>query len=345
MVGGAQAKQRIAPLANAITGTMKSISQESVSGSLPPAGSSAGWWPALAGRYDRGQRFAPMKGQSLPKISVITPSYNQGPFIEDTIRSVLLQDYPHIEYIIIDGGSTDGTLEIIRKYEKWISYWESAPDRGQAHAINKGLAKVTGDICAYINSDDYYLPGAFWYAARTFCTHGWDLCLGNHRGTPLELRQVLKRSAWQSLLRPLGSPFFVGSTDYSISQESTFWSTRCATGRRFDESLHYMLDVDWFCGLASGARILRTSKEIGVYRDQPASKTALLQGGRPMAEVELVTRRWQLNEPEQHQADEISGRFRKLQKRNALSHFLFGHAEFIYTHPLCRETALGSVGV
>src|SRR5690606_33280720 len=95
-------------------------------------------------------------GRALPKITIVTPSYNQGQFIEDTIRSVLLQGYPNFEYIIMDGNSTDDTLEIIKKYEPWITYWESTSDRGQAHAINKGLERATGDIWAYINSDDYY---------------------------------------------------------------------------------------------------------------------------------------------------------------------------------------------
>jgi glycosyltransferase involved in cell wall biosynthesis len=91
-------------------------------------------------------------------VSVITPSLNQGRFIEETIRSVLEQDYPNLEYIVIDGGSKDDTTRIIQKYEGDIFYWESQPDRGQCHAINKGFAKATGDIIAWLNSDDVYLP-------------------------------------------------------------------------------------------------------------------------------------------------------------------------------------------
>ena len=95
---------------------------------------------------------------SLPKISIITPTYNQGEFIEETIQSVIQQGYPNLEYIIIDGGSTDQTVNIIKQYESYITYWISEPDRGQAHAINKGLMVATGDVLDYINSDDYYLP-------------------------------------------------------------------------------------------------------------------------------------------------------------------------------------------
>lgn len=103
-----------------------------------------------------------------PKISIITPSYNQGNYIEETILSVINQDYPNIEYIIIDGGSTDNTTEVIKKYADKIYYWVSEPDRGQPDAINKGLIKATGEIIAFINSDDYYEQGAFKFVAEQY---------------------------------------------------------------------------------------------------------------------------------------------------------------------------------
>ena len=104
--------------------------------------------------------------EDWPRISIVTPSFNQGQFIEETIRSVLLQGYPNLEYVVIDGASTDQSAAIIRKYSPWLSHWVSEPDRGQSHAINKGLARCTGDIVAYINSDDTYLRNAFWKVAR-----------------------------------------------------------------------------------------------------------------------------------------------------------------------------------
>ena len=99
-------------------------------------------------------------GASWPRISIVTPSLNQGQFIEETIRSILLQGYPDLEYILIDGESTDGSIEIIRKYERWITHWESRSDRGQADAINKGLNVSSGVYFNWINSDDLLLPHA-----------------------------------------------------------------------------------------------------------------------------------------------------------------------------------------
>src|SRR5215472_10161327 len=99
-------------------------------------------------------------GPPRPRISIVTPSYNQGDFIEETIRSVLLQGYPNLEYIVIDGGSTDQTIDVIRRYEKWLAYWVSEKDDGQPQAINKGLSRATGELFNWINSDDLLLPGA-----------------------------------------------------------------------------------------------------------------------------------------------------------------------------------------
>jgi hypothetical protein len=100
------------------------------------------------------------KKQAWTRLTIVTPSFNQAQYLEETIRSILLQDYPNLEYFVIDGGSTDGSVEIIKKYERYLTYWESGKDRGQSDALNRGFKRASGDWVGWINSDDLYLPGA-----------------------------------------------------------------------------------------------------------------------------------------------------------------------------------------
>jgi len=130
----------------------------------PPPGRTG--WPWTEGSAPLPERME--GGREWPRISIITPSFNQGHFIEETIRSILLQGYPNLEYIIIDGGSTDNSVEIIRKYEPWISHWVSERDRGQSDAINKGFRLAHGDIIAWLNSDDTYHADALRHVAEAF---------------------------------------------------------------------------------------------------------------------------------------------------------------------------------
>ena len=114
-----------------------------------------------------------------PTISIVTPSYNQATFIEDTIQSVLSQNYPNLEYIIMDGGSTDGTTDIIRRYEKHLAYWVSEKDHGTADAIRKGFERATGSILAYLNSDDIYLPGVLAAVSNSMRNSAAEVVYGN----------------------------------------------------------------------------------------------------------------------------------------------------------------------
>jgi len=119
--------------------------------------------------------------EQFPKISIVTASYNQGQFIEETILSVLNQNYPNLEYILIDGGSTDNSVEIIRKYQQHFTYWVSEKDKGQANAINKGLQLCTGDIFNWLNSDDYLEPGSLHKIAAAFANEQVQMVAGKVR--------------------------------------------------------------------------------------------------------------------------------------------------------------------
>ena len=133
------------------------VSQPTLSALPPPPPGRAGWpWTE-----EQPPLPVTMPGGGLwPRISVVTPSYNQGPYLEETIRSVLLQGYPNLEYVVLDGGSTDNSVEIIRKYAPWLDYWQSRQDGGQSEAIQEGLSRATGEIFNWLNSDDFLFPGA-----------------------------------------------------------------------------------------------------------------------------------------------------------------------------------------
>jgi len=177
---------------------------------------------------------------SWPRISIVTPSYNQSQFIEETIRSVLLQGYPNLEYIVIDGGSTDGSVDIIKKYERWLAYWVSEPDRGQSHAINKGWQQATGSILAWLNSDDMYMPKVLLAAAKEAYSspeagiwHGIVSAYENGKdikfaGKQIPLAELLDQA------KPLG-----------IRQPAAFFNRRAIEKiGTLDEGLHQFMDFD-----------------------------------------------------------------------------------------------------
>lgn len=207
-------------------------------------------------------------GLPWPKVSIVTPSYNQGQFIEETIRSVLLQGYPNLEYIIIDGGSSDNTPEIIREYEPWLTYWVSEPDRGQSHAINKGLRQSTGEIVAYLNSDDIYLPGTF----RAVCAYFHkqsvvDVAYGDCR---IINEDSQKLSLWRSL------PFnlFREVCQNFIYQPTLFMRRRVVQKiGYFDESLRYTMDIDYWYRAGHDFNFAYLPIELACFRISSHSKT------------------------------------------------------------------------
>lgn len=179
-----------------------------------------------------------------PKISVITPSYNQAQFIEATLKSVLDQEYPNLEYIVIDGGSTDGSAEIIKQYANQLDYWVSEKDRGQSHAINKGFQRATGDILCWLNSDDYFLPGTLAFVAEQLQEGNGCYALAGH------CRVVYADGSAPTLLKGgyISHRELVKFwTSYEMHQPAIFWRREVyETVGLLDESLHYIMDFDYW---------------------------------------------------------------------------------------------------
>jgi glycosyltransferase involved in cell wall biosynthesis len=215
--------------------------------------------------------------RTFPRISIITPSFNQCAFIEQTIRSVLEQDYPNIEYIIIDGGSTDETLDIIRRYESGIAYWVSDKDRGQAHAINKGLGRATGDIIAYLNSDDYYIDGALARVAEAFNRHpNRDLLHGRCRIVDEHGNKLGERVGSIRRFDEILDLWDVWWNRRNFVQPEVFWTKRIAKKvGAFREDLFWVLDYEyWLRILAAGGRIGSIDAELAAFRLHSNQKSA-----------------------------------------------------------------------
>jgi glycosyltransferase involved in cell wall biosynthesis len=210
--------------------------------------------------------------EDWPRITIVTPSLNQAAYLEETIRSVLLQGYPDFEYFVVDGGSTDGCGEIIAKYSPWLAYWVSEPDKGQSDALNKGFARATGQVFGYVNSDDLYVPEALGTIAPYFLETR-EPCLV--AGECLVFRDGQRNRTfapwWPASLAHLLEPF--GST---FAQPSSFWS-RSLHERvgGFDADLQFVFDREFFLKLGlQGVAPLLISSPISRYRDHPATKTS-----------------------------------------------------------------------
>ncbi|MBP7928043.1 glycosyltransferase [Patescibacteria group bacterium] len=186
---------------------------------------------------------------NLPKISIVTPSFNQAKFIERTIISVLAQNYPNLEYIVVDGGSTDGTLAILEKYKDKIKY-VSEKDNGQSDALNKGFAMATGDILGWLNSDDCYLPGSLHKVAKLFQKHPESQWLIGFckiiNQQDVEVSRAITRYK-NLLLKFLAGPATLHVANF-ISQPATFFTPKILQKvGGLDLNLHYAMDYDlWF---------------------------------------------------------------------------------------------------
>ncbi len=214
----------------------------------------------------------------LPTISIITPSYNQGEFLEETILSVLGQRYPALQYIIIDGGSTDNSLEMIKKYERELYYWESTKDKGQSDAINKGFNRSTGDILMWLNSDDMLMPNVLHYIANLFNENNALFYFGNCiRFSETDVK-CLKSDVINA-----HSLYSLEQSDYII-QSSTFWKREVYEEvGELNENLHYGLDWEWFLRVKKrGIQMVAIDKCISLYRVHGNHKTG--KGGRARQE-------------------------------------------------------------
>ncbi len=212
------------------------------------------------------------RGTAL-RITVVTPSYNQAEYVGQTMRSVREQDHEDVEHIVVDGASTDGSLDIIRRHGDHATII-SEPDRGQTDAINKGLRRATGEVVCWLNSDDYFLPGALSTVARYFADHPeclWltgDCVIVDRDGRPIQ--QAIRW--YKRALRMLPSPFYLGLTN-AITQPATFWRRSVHDRLGYlDESLHYTMDYDWWLRLNTLARPARLQRTLTAFRIHEESK-------------------------------------------------------------------------
>jgi glycosyltransferase involved in cell wall biosynthesis len=210
-------------------------------------------------------------GSEWPRISIVTPSYNQGQFIEETIRSVLLQGYPSLEYIIIDGGSTDNSVEIIKKYEHWITYWVSESDRGQSHAVNKGIYHSSGTILNFLNSDDLFLPNAVAITAKVFAGDVDNLTVTYGR----RFRVNEKGQIFDFDLPPNEINQLTFRLGCWIPSETFFFTRKIFDSLKgFNEKIEFALDYDFYLRCTQiGVKFLAIQDFMGIMRFHNTSKS------------------------------------------------------------------------
>jgi len=239
--------------------------------------------------------------KNLPKISIITPSFNQAQFIEETVKSVVEQNYPNLEYIIKDAGSTDGSLEIIKKYASRypkIIKWISKKDKGQTDGINQGIKMATGDVLAYLNSDDVYLPNTLQTVAEEFIKHPeamWitgDYFIIDNTGKKIQSYVA----GYKELLRKKPTFIKLAIANYII-QPSTFW--RRSLMKKigiFDPSLRYCMDYDYWMRAIKQSPPIVMDRRFSLFRIHKTSKGGS-QFDRQFKEEHQVLKRYTSNFP------------------------------------------------
>ena len=223
-----------------------------------------------------------------PKITIVTPSYNHQEFIEETILSVINQDYTNIEYIIIDGGSTDGSVDIIKKYDKNLSFWVSKKDDGQSDAIHKGFKMATGDIICWLNSDDFFIPGALANAAVSFEKNPkTDILLGDGMYADVS-SNIIK---YYRYTKP--SLFLAKNGLIAFGQQSMFFNRKfyLKSGGLLTD-FHYCMDTEFVHrAIKSKSSFTIMHSGSGVFRWHEKMKSKLI-GGRKAEEMKIISNRY-----------------------------------------------------
>ncbi len=234
---------------------------------LAPTGSKGWPWEVPA----KSEMSRANGSTNWPRITIVTPSMNQGRYLEQALRSVLLQDYPNLEYIVMDGGSTDQSVGILEKYGSQLAYWRSEPDSGQADAIGSGFARATGQIYAYLNSDDVLLPGTLRHVARMFLHFSNTGVVYGNRLVIDEHGAVIGRHIW---------PYFLSRYHWAggqpLAQECCFWRSDVywRVGA-IDRSKFFVMDYDLFYRMWMATRFRKTRAFLGSLRVHGESKNSM----------------------------------------------------------------------
>jgi glycosyltransferase involved in cell wall biosynthesis len=246
--------------------------------------------------------------KTYPKVTVVVPSYNQSFYLEETLLSIIRQNYPSLELIVIDGGSTDNSVEVIKKYENHIAYWVSEKDRGQSHAINKGFEKATGEWIAWMNSDDCYLEGALKYIFNDLVYSNYDLLLGFCSVGESMTQAADKKHPDHSRKEIKDLLKFFYHIKHIIPSQSVFVRKSLVDNAGLlDESLHYCMDMEWYVRMyLQEPRIFEYDKVICFFRKNETTKT-VSQGDKMQKEAIGIAQKYKtyLGKSEQKEIESI----------------------------------------
>lgn len=224
----------------------------------------------------------------LPKISVVTVNFNKGDFLEDTIKSVISQNYPNYEYIIIDGNSTDNSVEIIKKYEKYLTHWISEPDKGMTDALIKGFKKCSGEIFAWLNSDDMYAEDAFRIVSESYSKQKWDFFYGDMNFIRKDGQFLKKVFSYDTDAK------FYANGGASMPQPSCFWTKNIYDFvGGLDGNFKLRMDADLFYRIfkVRNIKIVRVNKVLSLFRIHEGQSHSWSTIDEYQNEIEIIKQR------------------------------------------------------